>query len=150
MLWPSYLTGKEGGRNTCFGEQVSEPTAITAFTGIVKIWKNKRVKENMLLPGFKHLFYFYLHRLIKPWNSTINVANECLRHTFKMCNHELRFQCVIILKRSLPTVRRQIFAQSYLACFYMEYKSKVKIKALQWGIIQVSSERDLLSWKAGE
>ena len=31
------LTGKEGGRTMCFGKQVSEPTAITAFTGIVRI-----------------------------------------------------------------------------------------------------------------
>lgn len=38
----TYLTGKEGGRKTCLGEQVSEPTAITAFTGIVKIWKKKQ------------------------------------------------------------------------------------------------------------
>lgn len=41
----TYLTGKEGGRKTCLGEQVSEPTAITAFTGIVKIWKKNKTKQ---------------------------------------------------------------------------------------------------------
>lgn len=36
------LTGKEGGSRMCCGEQVKEPTATTAFTGIVKIYRKGR------------------------------------------------------------------------------------------------------------
>lgn len=43
------LTGKEGGRRMCFGEQVSEPTAITAFTGIVNICERKKQYPSYLL-----------------------------------------------------------------------------------------------------
>lgn len=36
-LWFLRLTGNEGGRMICLGEQLNVPTAMRAFTGIVNI-----------------------------------------------------------------------------------------------------------------